>query len=503
MPARMIRFWTLMAALGSGIIPAHPEPVTVDRISYRNLRLYVQGPVPWLTAQDMNGDGLADLVVQNGRSIEVYLQDARTGITPTPKAVLPLPERTFVYDVGVRAKGAETGVVAVHPDGVEWYGYRNDAFVAPEPWLEFPTLFRGTCTGNPVRAGLLFDMEGDGDSDLVLPDRDGFLIFVAGESGFALSQRLAAETSVLLAPYGRSIQDPMQASLTLPSFHFGDVNGDARLDLLLEGFYSFDIYYQDTQGRYDAKPSVTVSVNAAGVKKKSGRRYFMYEVPPKVTDLNADGYVDAVATFPSKGVTGIYLGKAAGSQVFETPDQVIRFDGWTLAHVLQDVNGDQRKDLILAKMEKVGFWGGLQILITRTIDVDILAYLEAPDGRYPESPSFQKTIEVPLILSASHQMLKIETPHLLNFAGDFNRDGRKDMLFKSAPDRLTVNFGTSEGVFTEDDPLEIATVDTSAFSSSQPTVADINGDGLSDLVLYHRDFTSEKHLIEVLLSKTD
>ncbi len=500
MRATAILLWTLVLAWGSGISAGNPDSVTARNVRFLNLRLYVEGPVRYLTAFDMNRDGLPDLVVQNGRSIEVYLQDPKLGIDPTPKAKLTLPAGTFLFDVGARAKGGETGVVGVLPDGVEWHEYRGGSFAVPNRWLEFPTVFRGTCTAHPARAPLLFDMEGDGDQDLVLPAEDGFLVFAAEPEGFVLSQQMRADVGTLVTPEGRSIQDRMQTVFTLPGFHFGDVNADGRLDLLLEGHYDFDVYVQDASGRYDATPSMTVSINAIGAKKRSARRYFSYEVPPKIDDINRDGFVDALATFPSKGVTALFLGKA-GVQVFTSPDQVLRFDGWTLAHILQDVNGDGRKDLILAKMEKVGFWGGLQILITKTIDVDIVAYLNRADGRYGESPDYTRRIEVPLILSASHQMLKIETPYLLNFTGDFNRDGRRDMLFKSGMQELSVHFGTPEGVFTEDVDLRIPTIDTAAYSSSQPTVADLNGDGVSDLVLYHRDFEGKQHMLEVLMSR--
>lgn len=500
MTARWLLLLTLLLPFGSENILANPPSIAPERVSFINIRLYVPGPVPFLTALDMNRDGLPDLVIQDGNAIEVHLQDAALGITPQAKARLDLPARDFLYDVGTLGAQGAMGVVAVHADGVEWYAYDHDAFAPPVPLLEYPTLFRGACSQEALHTALLFDMEADGDTDLVVPSLQGFEIFGQTPDGYALSQRLRAESTVALAPYGRSIQDRMQRVFTLPNFHFGDVNGDRRLDLLIEGYFDFDIYTQDASGRYDATPSMTVSINATHAKKKRGQRFFSYEVPPRVVDLNADGFVDAVATFPSKGVTAVYLGKP-GTRVFETPDQVIRFDGWTLAHILQDVSGDTRIDLILAKMEKVGFWGGLQILMTRTVDIDILAYLSQPDGHYPESPSFARQITVPLILSASHQMVKIETPYLLNFAGDYNRDGRCDLLFKSGNEALSVNFGQADGVFSERVGMTIPISDTAGYSTSQPTVADLNGDGISDLVLNHRDFQGEQCLIEVVLSR--
>lgn len=95
-----------------------------------------------------------------------------------------------------------------------------------------------------------------------------------------------------------------------------------------------------------------------------------------------------------------------------------------------------------------------------------------------------------------------ETPSLSDisfpvetFTGDFNNDGAEDIIFnhkEGGINQIKVGYGTSEGDFDFQPVVVSSQMPTESWQSYETHVADINGDGMSDLVWNYRPSSNNK-----------
>ena len=216
-----------------------------------------------------------------------------------------------------------------------------------------------------------------------------------------------------------------------------------------------------------ASPAATLSYSGAAAQVSTGG------------DLNADGYSDLVVA--TRTLVQVYLGSATG--VHTTPDwQVTVAGNISSATVAGDLNGDHIDDLVVASAGSVSnpvapgqlwVWFGRTDLATAPDDLPADAYASmgnlGPPGYFP-------------LLAAS-----------VSTAGDLNGDGLADLVVGD-PGVLDQNgrvfvwlgsptfaLSASNGIAS---PSWSATVPgSSQFGWSVSGGGDVDGDGLSDLVV--------------------
>ncbi len=89
--------------------------------------------------------------------------------------------------------------------------------------------------------------------------------------------------------------------------------------------------------------------------------------------------------------------------------------------------------------------------------------------------------------------------HLQDTRGDFNRDGIADLLLVDSAGVLQVKFGKPDGTLEAQQPLILS---PTAPTLPDARVSDVNGDGLSDLVLQYRLSNQTRLLVYVATSAT-
>ncbi|MBI3097633.1 MAG: VCBS repeat-containing protein [Planctomycetes bacterium] len=468
--------------------------------AFRTNRFEFSGAVREVLARDIDGDRRMELIVQQKSALEVYRPGPR-GYSAAHSISVMLPKETFLWTFADVDGAPGDDLVCMTPDGVVCLPQKEGAFPGPAGVvIETPTVFTGLLTDPPLEKEFSTDLDGDGDADLILPIRRAFALYAQTAPGkFTLRQSIPAEMDIGVDVGGWGVQTPATQSVALPRFQLGDYTGDGRTDLLFVGSAPWRVFAQAADGSFPAAPEAAVLAGAPGRKKRN--RQFDWPVPPEVDDVNGDRIADIIYSDAGNGTTTLFLGKTGGADLAQ-PSDVKRFDGWVLSHDLVDLDGDGRKDLILVRVPKLGIGEALQILLTRTVDLDIAIFLNQPDGTFGAQPAHRRTIEVPLVLSISNTAIKVESPYIINFTGDFTRDGRKDLMVKTADDEISIFFGgAGKDLFTSKPGATLKTIDTLTFTSTAVTVDDLNADGVSDVILHHRDIADQAHVVEVFLSK--
>lgn len=468
--------------------------------AFRTNRFDFSGAVRRVLARDIDGDGKKEVVVQQKGTLEIFRLGPR-GYSAALSSSAVLPKETFLWTFANVDEVPGEDLVCMTADGVVALPLKEGAYPGPaNRVIETQTVFTGLLTDPPLQKDFSNDLDADGDADLILPLRGAFAIYAqTAPAKFVLKQSIPVEMDIGVDTGGWGVQTPVTQSVALPRFQLGDYTADGRTDLLFVGSAPWRVFAQAEDGTFPAAPEAAVLAGAPAKKKRD--RQFDWPVPPEVADVNGDRIADILYSDAGNGTTTLFLGKTGGAD-FGKPSDVKRFDGWVLSHDLVDLNGDGRLDLVLVRVPKLGIGEALQILLTRTVDLDVAIFLNQPDGAFGAQPAHSRTIEVPLVLSISNTAIKVESPYIINFSGDFTKDGRKDLMVKTADDEISIFFGGDEkSLFASKPGATLKTIDTSSFTSTTVTVDDLNGDGVSDVILHHRDIADQAHVVEVFLSK--
>jgi hypothetical protein len=260
--------------------------------------------------------------------------------------------------------------------------------------------------------------------------------------------------SVLLGNDDGTFQDRMLESTgsVLGSLVPGDFNGDGRLDLAGALQNGFGVLLGDGDGTF-----------------QQPMQYPIGSGPVLANDFNGDGKLDLVVVgngqhdlgnggYTTFGTVGVLLGNGDGT--FQQAIQTVLPNGAGQA-VAADFNGDGQTDLAVLTGDTSVFnadstiqvYGGLAILLGNG------------DG------TFRQAIQI-----------LIEPSSSLIVAGDFNGDGRADLAVANTNGNSTVEVLLSKGDGRFDNPIPYIVPTTSYSELSGLVAGDFNGDGRIDLV---------------------
>jgi hypothetical protein len=310
----------------------------------------------------------------------------------------------------------------------------------------------------------VFDFNGDGRDDVVQ------------------IHRASGEMSVRLARNDGSLSDAVFFSLgSKPSdMRVVDVNGDHIVDILavdLEGFVSVRLGLGD---------------GGFGAEIRSGlHQGTMFAVT--TGDLDGDGLLDVAVGYLDCRV-GLFKGNGDGSFVF-IGRHYLGYEPRGL--VCADFDGDGDLDLLTATMD-----GNLVIvknqgdLMTTTNITRVITPVSIPGGRWGISLIYLteynddgdpdlivNTGGGPVILLGGPGLQFTYATNLVNtpiqtvssVSGDFNNDGRQDVIAACPANCVSVSLGNSTGGF---DPAFLIPVPSSQLIAA----GDLDGDGLPDLI---------------------
>jgi hypothetical protein len=321
------------------------------------------------------------------------------------------------------------------------------------------------------------DWRGDGALAAVLPD-------VAGLRVVPLT--VDAPAQLLTLPYNASYGDiqtgPVRegffrVELLWPSLFAVDDDGDGTPDLVATTRYALTTF-RGVAGGFAAKPFRVRRFPPFSFEEE--RRSDTNLLLPSLADLDGDGDADLVVhrttgmLSGSRAETRIHANLGGGADPLGTPVGSLSVEGGVAGAELVDLDGDGRAELIQTVLP-FGLAQLARILVRSQAELELRVYsfgkgaLGTPELRWSDD------VALPFDFKTSRI-----TTLFPKYDGDFNGDGRRDLLYGDGEGNALIRLGVANG---GGFGPEVASVPLGA-SGGQSLSADLDGDRLHEIVYW-------------------
>jgi hypothetical protein len=216
----------------------------------------------------------------------------------------------------------------------------------------------------------------------------------------------------------------------------------------------------------------------------------------RVDDLNGDGSSDLTRWRARGGVTGarteieVFYGPLS-DLLPANPHRLITVDNVTAYPLFADLDGDDRKEIVLCAIE-LGTITAAKMIVVKSANLYLLAYRQRPDNSFGKDPDERLKIDC---------RLDTESPDLLGrvparLVNDLNSDGLVDFVVCPGEDELHVYLGQEGRLL----PTEATfALDCDAPAAVHPV--DLDHDRKTDLVVLHHTKPNTVHKVTVFLTR--
>ena len=458
--------------------------------------LIVEGRKLSVIPADLDGRRSSEIVVvhktgvypKEKRWISIFSADTSAQYFTTARQRWEVDHAATMFDVGDVAPSPGKEIFYLTGHGINYYPQKENGNFSTTPCnlLSFPTITVFPAAGSLPRGRLFVDWKRNGRKRLLLPQFGSLVFFDRGGS-----EEWRKTGSVTVTPrtflFSDQVDDgafrdySLHTEFRLPRIFFDDFNGDSLPDLLLTEQETVTVYLHQSDGHFSPQPSTTVvfPVRPSGKDSETSSSFLSTPV-----DVNGDKFADVILTLTKstgkflerKIIVFVFLNQKNPDNPFlPEPNQTITVDGVTPGVNIEDVNRDGSGDLFLSYV-RVGFWNIVKNLISKRVNLDTSIYLLRSDNQYPTQPDFHR--------KTSYQ---IDLTHGVRFygtwptlGGDFTGDGHRDLLI-ARDEKITIYPKNLDGdLFLK--PFTQSGVFTSPFMH----IADLNSDGLDDLLFYEK-----------------
>jgi hypothetical protein len=437
------------------LLLALPLAAAPDALSVR-WTVTADFPVSDLRVVDDIRDRL--LVVGLDGQVRTWSVDDAGALRP-PLGSLVLPDPRFTL-----LALTDGELLVLSRDGARLCRPAADGAFGPECVVVAPQARFRMRTGRPLFADIVQDINGDMVPDVVVPGVEESEVWIgAGEEGGVRGLRRVASVAVdvdrIEAMAAENLSDRLECSFLVPRLRTADVNGDGRLDLLVESGRTRAFHMQGADGTIPPAPDVSVDLSifrdttpAAAIRP--GRTLAGGDRPQyRSLDLDGDKVPDYVIAHRRK--VWVFHGNRERPQ-FTEPSSILKVSDDVTTLLLARLNDDAFPDLLLFKVQvptvatlllgALGEW---------EVEVTALGYASEGGRTFSRTPAWKSEISVrlPSIL----RILKNPGALLDRFEeagkkfrrgseGDLDGDGAAEMILESEDRaRLEVWRGTGKG----------------------------------------------------------
>lgn len=479
----------LAFALTFGLVQAAPPVPSFD---HAVVELLPGGDRHTVLSDDLDGDGLRELILSGGRDVSIFF--LADGALPTrPDIIVRLPDDVVFIDVADTDGDDARELVCMTPTGVRTI--RFDGRVAEAP-REVPGLSRDDIALQPVPAAdvgwndILFEIDGRPGEDAVLPTRDGYRVFLRHAGEFVDGGLLPAVPTGAISLSTGSDLGFVEQTVVMPRIYVGDIDGDGTREVLTFDGRAVRAYSPPREGEdvWRSRLRKTLYSDEASLPEA-----LLQSRNVRVEDLDATGRAVLMVVRSLEGELDFFGGDDPLSE-----RRSLRFDGWLLPPKLVDIDGDGRLDLLAPTVEAIDMLTLTKVFLSRSFRMRYSIFNNREDVRYRRRPDEVRELVLPLEYQTSGGELEVENQMVYSFEGDFDGDGRKDFLMRRAPTELVVYRGDETGF--EAEPSATWEVDDSSdFLTIRPRLCDLNADGKSDLLLLYdaRDGGTDRYIFRL------
>ena len=399
-------------------------------------------------------------------------------------------------------------------DRLNWF---DPDSATEHPLVAVPSNFKPPRSNEIPHVDITHDVNADTRDDLVVPDVDGFWVFIQISDGtFADPVKLGPPTEMerILGADGYRY-DPWSQSRV----HEIDYDRDKRTDLVFWNEDHFKVHLQDGRGLFAPKARTFMTDIAFDSDRLSSLTTgdMIGKVLHSLADLNDDGTADLVifklsgrdipkkhasyeVHFGAPTPTGGTLFSRDVDIAFQSDEKVqFRMDR-------HDFNCDGQMDLMITTIHFEFLKGSLWKSIKGFMGDDIwlgLEFYQMEEDRYPDTPNTTRGIAldgvpshrepgwVPLdivLRGATHERRKTQKsyPRAFNatlLIGDVTGDGRLDLLLADHPRIMVVFSGVPGPEIFARQPQEVK-VDIPN-DEEYTWLVDLNKDGIQDILMHH------------------
>ncbi len=427
---------------------------------------------------DLDGDGAMDLMLP----AEVWLQ--RAGTYPrTHRVALPRAGECPNYDT------QPEGIMARLPGSLEAYALEGGAWrnVLAQP-IEWPDAAERAAAAEPGHAPsierFLHDIDSDSIPEILVPGPGGVYLYRKNGGLYALDSVLRVYPAAQTLPVTLGVLWPPGARR--PGFPVRQMN----CRILVEGGQLTVLQRQEIPADQILYTITRHNLAAVLPGEQPGilDQFTTGPMPEFVAPvrLNEDGSVDFAGgdwNYSDATPLPTPIFRTVASTNRGESMQSIRTQSFRPRCSFFDVNGDGRVDAIAEHMKL--FDGGVREAVNRfatqrTIDHEIRVHYQDEAGIFSRMPSIRHLVRIDLgrpAIRGGSQFEQYRSGGMIDVSGDFDGGGLADLLVQDRSDRLTV-FLNRGGAFSGEPGAEIPLP-----PGARHTVADVNGDGYSDIVI--------------------
>lgn len=382
---------------------------------------------------DLDGDGLSDIIILSGRYIYIYKQ-SEFGFKKDPDDRIfykQIGELIDVGDINPGYPGSE--LLGISENGVKYFYFDGKHYKENPVYFINQKIERTLFRVAPILSDFAFDMNGDGLDDLLLFYDNDFYKYINNGNG-------STEKSKLENAY--KIEDISLNSRTLQNKLYCSDNSNIPLFFNPEVLTSKLVVFKTSNFNYDIIPNLNRPRHqtdfpslASLFDEKYQNMFFDINGDNKIDKISIEINDDFYSDFKFFRYAKYFLFLNFNNKFNDNPDYFFKSAILNNHIPFIDLENDGDLDFIsiwsdvsLGSKESI-----IQIMTNSILKYTLRCY------RYINGLGYSKTPDISMGLKIKYANLSNIGSYIpIDFSGDFNGDGNKDLCVRINPENLLI-----------------------------------------------------------------